>query len=112
MSIKLKNIRDWPELAKQAQWSATELAGLCAVSTTTLRRYFWSATGKSAGQWLAEERQRQALALLRDGSSIKEIASCLGYKKQTNFTRKFKEYWGICPTTARNAQVSRHSARK
>jgi len=112
MSTRLKQIQNWPELAKEARWSVTNLARLCAVSTTTLRRHFLVFTGKSSSQWLAEERQRQALALLRDGSSIKETANCLGYKQQTNFTRKFKEHWGVCPTTAQDSPTLWDSARK
>jgi AraC-like DNA-binding protein len=53
---------------------------------------------KTPGSWLAEQRQHRAIELLRDGSSIKETAVCLGYKQQTNFTRKFKEFWGACPS--------------
>jgi len=98
MNIKLKEIQNWPELARQANWSAAALAKLCGVSTNTLRRYFIRQMGKTTATWLTEQRQHQAILLLRDGSSIKETASCLGYKQQTNFTRKFKEFWGSCPS--------------
>jgi transcriptional regulator GlxA family with amidase domain len=112
MNTKLEHIQNWSELAKKASWSVTQLAGLCAVSTDTLRRYFLVTTAKSSRQWLSEDRQRQAMVLLRDGSSIKEAANCLGYKQQTNFTRKFKEHWGVCPRMARSTRVFRNSARK
>jgi AraC-like DNA-binding protein len=112
MNTKLKRIQNWPGLAKEAGWSVTRLAKLCAVSSATLRRHFLLITTKSSRQWLAEERQRQALALLQDGCSIKEIANYLDYKQQTNFTRKFKEHWGVCPTVARKVQVFRNFARK
>ena len=95
---RLKRIQNWPELAQQANWSVAALAKLCGVSANTLRRYFLHQARKAPGAWLAEQRQHQAVELLRDGSSIKETASCLGYKQQTNFTRKFKEFWGVCPS--------------
>jgi AraC-like DNA-binding protein len=98
MSSYLDRIQNWPELARQANWSATSLAKLCGVSTETVRRHFLAKIGKSTRQWLVEERQRKGVALLRNGSSIKETAVRLGYKQQTNFTRKFKEYWGVCPS--------------
>jgi AraC-like DNA-binding protein len=47
---------------------------------------------------LAEERQTQALALLLDTRSIKETSINLGYKQQTNFTRKFRGIYGIPPS--------------
>ena len=112
MSVKLKQIQNWPELAKEAGWSVNRLAKLCVVATETLRRHFLITTTKSSRQWLAEERQRQALVILGDGSSIKETANCLVYKQQTNFTRKFKEHWGICPTMAQESPVLRNSVRK
>jgi AraC-like DNA-binding protein len=98
MNTKLNSVQNWPELARQAKWSVAALAKLCGVSKDGLRRHFHEQTGKSPKTWLSEQRQHQAIELLRDGSSIKEIAACLGYKQQTNFTRKFKEFWGTCPS--------------
>ena len=98
MNNKLNQIQNWPELARQSKWSVAALAKSCAVSKDTLRRHFLKRMGKAPGVWLAEQRQHQAVELLRDGSSVKETAACLGYKQQTNFTRKFKEFWGACPS--------------
>ena len=97
MNPKLTRIQNWSDLARQAQWSAGRLAMLCGVSRETLRQHFLRRFGKLPGAWLNEQRQHEAIALLRDGSSSKETAACLGYKQQTNFTRQFKEYWGQCP---------------
>jgi AraC-like DNA-binding protein len=99
MNYKLNTEQDWREHARQVNWSAAKLARLCGISGDTLRRHFLATTGKSPRHWLMEQRHRQALELLRDGSSIKETATYLGYKQQTNFTRKFKEQWGVCPST-------------
>jgi AraC-like DNA-binding protein len=98
MNSRLNHVQNWPELARQAKWSVTALAKQCNVSCDTLRRYFLKQMGKLPGEWLAEQRHHRALELLRGGSSVKETAACLGYKQQTNFTRKFKEDWGACPT--------------
>jgi len=98
MSYKLEQIKNWPELAIQAKWSVASLAKLCGVSGDTLCRHFRKHMGKTTIAWMAEQRQHQAITLIHDGTSIKETASCLGYKQQTNFTRKFKEYWGVCPS--------------
>jgi len=70
-----------------------------------LRRHFLKRMGKLPGVWLAGQRQHHAVELLRGGFSIKETAACLGYKQQTNFTRKFKEYWGTCPTLQTSIQL-------
>jgi AraC-like DNA-binding protein len=53
--------------------------------------------GVSPRVWLFEQRQRQALELLRDGSSVKETAIILGYKSPTHFSRDFKKHFGYSP---------------
>jgi AraC-like DNA-binding protein len=85
---RLNNILNWEELAQKAEWSVAALAKQCTVSVRTLHRHFLMRTGKSTKNWLAEQRQRRALELLRLGSSIKETAYCLGYQQPANFTRK------------------------
>jgi AraC-like DNA-binding protein len=54
--------------------------------------------GKTPGAWMTELQQYEAITLLSGGYSIKETASSLGFKQQTNFSRKFKEFWGDCPS--------------
>jgi AraC-like DNA-binding protein len=98
MNTKLKHVQDWPALARQAHWSASALAKLCGVSVRTLHRHFLKQMGRNTKTWLAGQRQQNALELLRSGSTIKETASTLGYKQQTNFTRQYKGQTGICPS--------------
>ena len=110
MNTRLNHIQNWLELAQQANWSAAVLAKKCGVSVRTLHRHFLKQMGKNTKSWLAEQRQCHALELLRDGSSIKETSSCLGYKQPSNFTRKYKHHWGICPSlqpaTVNSAQTA------
>jgi transcriptional regulator GlxA family with amidase domain len=98
VNSKLKYIQNWKSLAQQANWSATKLAKICGASVRTLHRYFVQRMGQSTKVWLANQRQCNAHELLHDGSSVKEVASCLGYKQPTNFTRKYKNHWGSCPS--------------
>jgi transcriptional regulator GlxA family with amidase domain len=100
MNSKLKQIQNWAELAQSANWSAAVLAKKCQVSVRTLERYFLRQMNKSPKAWLAEQRQHQAVVLLREGLSIKEVAALLSYRQASNFTRKYKSYWGICPTVS------------
>jgi transcriptional regulator GlxA family with amidase domain len=98
LNTRLNHIQNWPELAQQAAWLASALAKKCGVSVRTLHRHFLKHMGKNTKTWLAEQRQLKALELLRDGSSIKNTAFSLGYHQSTNFTRKYKNHWGICPS--------------
>jgi transcriptional regulator GlxA family with amidase domain len=98
MNTKLNHIENWPELAQQVNWSVSVLAKHCGVSERTLRRHFLKQIGKCPREWLAAQRQRNALELLRDGSSVKETASCMGYKQPSNFSRHYKSLTGVCPS--------------
>ena len=96
--VKLKHIQNWPELARQAKWSASALAKQCGVSVRTLHRHFLQHTGKNTKIWLAEQRLQHAIELMRAGISIKAVSITLGYQHHSSFTRKFKQGRGICPT--------------
>jgi AraC-like DNA-binding protein len=98
MNGRLQWIKKWEELARQANWSAATLAKKCGVSLRTLERYFLKAMGKHPQTWLCEQRQRQAIELLRDGCNVTKTATLLGYKHATHFSREFKKYWGHVPT--------------
>ena len=98
MNGKLHHINNWPELAREAKWSASKLAKQCGVTVQTLHRHFVRQMGQHTKHWLAEQRQRVALELLRECFSIKETANSLGYRHQSSFTREFKKHWGLSPS--------------
>jgi AraC-like DNA-binding protein len=104
----LRHINNWPERARTANWSSLLLAKKCNVSLRTLERYFLKEHSKSLHSWLCNDQQQQAIVLLQNGASIKEVAASLGYKHSTNFSRKFKKFWGYPPTfhSVRQLEVS------
>jgi len=89
MNLKPYFIKNWPELAREAGWSALAMAKKCGVSTRTLQRFFLKKFGKCPQSWIAEQRRDQAMRLLRDGFTVAESAKLLGYKHASNFSRKF-----------------------
>ena len=98
MSSRLPHIQNWPELAKEANWSASALARNCQVSRRTLERYFIAELGKNPKAWLLGLRQQIAIQLLRDGRSVKETADHLGgYKDASSFSREFNKHWNFPP---------------
>ena len=98
MKSRLCQVKDWAELARTANYRASELAKDCGVSTRELERFFLAATGKHPHDWLNQLRQMQGRLLIACGKSVKEAAFELGYKHPAHFTRDFKQFHGIPPT--------------
>jgi AraC-like DNA-binding protein len=98
MNTRLNYVKDWQLSARKANWSVETLAKHCGVSTRTLRRFFLKTEGKSVKAWLDEQRQKLASELLSEGSSVKEIASQVGYAHPETLSRQYKRFWGKCPT--------------
>jgi transcriptional regulator GlxA family with amidase domain len=107
VNTRLNHVQDWVALGRQCNWSVRTLAKSCDVSVRTLERHFLKNMGTNPKLWLAAQRQKQAMELLRDGSSVKATASQLGYRYANHFSREFKGYWGYCP---QRANVDRRNA--
>jgi AraC-like DNA-binding protein len=93
----LHRIQHWPQLAHEAKYSVKALAKACGVSVRVLERLFLPALGDTPRRWLKRLRMERAVELLRDGSSIKETAACLGYEDPSHFSREFKKNYGFAP---------------
>jgi len=102
MSVHLKHIQNWAELAREANWSVSTLATRCGISQRTLQRYFVEQFGKTPKAWLLERRLELGIELLRGGSIVKEVAAHVGYKHSSDFSRAFKNHFeytpAACPT--------------
>ena len=106
MITKLNYIQDWTGLARRANWSVAGLAGLCGVSERTVRRYIRKNMRQAPKTWLAGQRLKEAKELLCDGSSVKEVASLLGYAYPSTFAREFKKQTGRCPSSVAKRRVA------
>jgi AraC-like DNA-binding protein len=98
MNTRLHQVQSWPELARQAKWSAATMAKNRGVSLRTLERYFLKEMGILPKAWLSEQRQQRANELIQGGFSVKETAAQLDYKHPSHLTNGFKKQWGCCPT--------------
>jgi AraC family transcriptional regulator len=98
MISRLDRIKDWESPSKETNYSTSALAKRCGVSPRQLERYFVAKFNQTPHQWLHEARLRRALELLCDGSSVKEVASLLGYRVASHFSQDFKHTHGIPPS--------------
>jgi Helix-turn-helix domain len=67
------------------------------VSSRTVERHFTRITGRSPGQVRQIARARQAVARLRAGEAIADVAYELGYADQSHLTRDVKRLTGYTP---------------
>ena len=88
----------WEGLAEAAAFDRRALARLCSVSPRTLNRFFRRSKHQTACDWMNELRLGLAWRRLETAGSVKEVAIGLGYKEASNFTRSFKNRFGVTPS--------------
>lgn len=101
-SGRLARITDWRERARAADYRAERLAQSCGVSIRELQRFFLCRTNSGPHHWLNELRQVEGLALLADGKSVKETALELRYEHPAHFSRDFKRFHTMPPSSVRS----------
>ena len=79
-----------------------ELAKKCNVSKHYFCRVFKAVTQKSAMEYLRDFRLQVANILLSNTkSSISEISVCCGFESSNYFSRCYKQYYGVSPSSRR-----------
>ena len=77
--------------------SLTELAGEVGLSAFHAARLFTRATGLPPHAWRNQLRLQRALAPLRAGVPVTEVAAASGFTDQRHFTRHFRRMFGVPP---------------
>jgi AraC-like DNA-binding protein len=80
-----------------------EIAARLGLSPKTLSRKFKRETGLSPDLWRRQARLLDAIAHLREGRSITEVAHAAGYNSSASFAAAFKRCFGMTPSEARDA---------
>lgn len=71
-----------------------------------LIRLFKKEIGATPYRYICEQRMHRALALIRQGRPIAEVAGLVGFQDRSSFTRAFHEYWGTTPTEYHSIQTA------
>lgn len=90
----MKNLQNPP--------SVQELAKRCNLSYGKLAQIFKQYTKLSPLRFLQHYKFCYADRLLHEGTSIREVASQLGYSDQFTFSKQFKKDMGISPSESRH----------
>ncbi|MGL4230612.1 MAG: AraC family transcriptional regulator [Casimicrobium sp.] len=89
----LTAIHESPESA----WSLERLAEISGMSRTAFAVKFKAHVGKTPAEYLADWRLTIAQARIREGASLKLLASELGYANQSALSRVFTQRIGVSP---------------
>ncbi|MCG5074578.1 AraC family transcriptional regulator [Paraburkholderia tagetis] len=74
-----------------------DLAQAVGLSPFHATRLFTQATGLPPHAWRTQLRLQRALAPLRAGASVAEVAAATGFTDQSHFTRHFRRMFGVPP---------------
>jgi AraC-like DNA-binding protein len=86
---------------------ADDLAQMCGISTSHLRRAFFASTGQSLHRWVVRQRVDQACGdLLATSLPMAEIALRWGFSDQSHLTRTFAALLGMTPARWKRAHLS------
>lgn len=78
--------------------SLDEIAVVCRLSRSYFSRMFKQCVGESPQQFLMHYRMAKAAQLLKETDlSVREIGAAVSYANQLNFSRAFKNAYGISP---------------
>ena len=82
--------------------SIEKVSEMLSVHRKTLHRHL-TKEGTTFKQELEGARKEAAQRLLERGVRVSDVACALGYKEPVNFTRAFKQWFGVPPTTWRDS---------
>ncbi|MEX3687742.1 AraC family transcriptional regulator [Paraburkholderia sp. BR14263] len=74
-----------------------DLAQAVGLSPFHATRLFTQATGLPPHAWRTQLRLQRALAPLREGATVAEVAAASGFTDQSHFTRHFRRMFGVPP---------------
>ena len=79
-----------------------EMAAAANLSPSRFRHLFTTQTGLPPSQFLRRMRLRRARLLLeRSFLSVKEVMALVGYNDPSHFSRDFKQFHGVLPSSVR-----------
>ncbi|MEO8181070.1 MAG: helix-turn-helix domain-containing protein [Deltaproteobacteria bacterium] len=87
-------------LAAECNYNTRALAQRMSISPRQLLCTFRKALRCSPRAWLRELRLQNAKRMLREASTVKQVAYALGFRQESQFCRDFKARFGHCPSAA------------
>ncbi len=110
MSTSLLTMKEWEEVAREADFNAAKMASLCSISERQLQRLFKQHLRCTPSRWLRTLQCRLAREMIAQGSSNKAVANELKFANESHFCREFKKVYGTSPQSFAPVQGSNPAA--
>lgn len=82
------------------------LAEYCKIHRNYATRLFKKEFGMSIPQFLTQIRMKKSLEFLSLGYSVETVSEYVGFSDYNNFSRKFKQYFGVSPSQYKTNVIS------
>jgi AraC-like DNA-binding protein len=103
----LLTVKEWENVAREAEFNAAHMASLCAISERQLQRLFQQHLHCTPSRWLRDLQCLLAKDLIARGYSNKAAATELKFASESHFCREFKKVFGVSPQSFAPANVSK-----
>jgi AraC family transcriptional regulator, arabinose operon regulatory protein len=105
LSVPMERVLQHLRLYYHKTLRVNELAEMAGMSPSHFNRVFRSSLGSSPIDWLRHYRIAQAKRrLIESADPIKDVARQVGYADQFYFSKDFKRFTGLTPTTFRESE--------
>lgn len=101
-SLRIEEAKNYISKHYHEDISQLELAEIAGCSPSYFSKIFKEETGENFVEYLNRVRLVKAAELLQRDLSVSEIALQTGFKSASYFNKKFKEFFGVPPTSYHN----------
>ena len=86
-------------------WTVASLAHELTMSRSAFAARFTEVVGEPVMSYVARWRMQVAVAALKEGTTVGQLADRLGYRSEAAFSRAFKRVIGVSPGAVRRSAV-------
>ena len=94
---KAQGARNLVEKTENYTVTATEAAKLAGLSRSIFNMSFYEEYQETFADFVRRKKFQKAVELLEQNKSLSEIVSICGFTEASNFSRAFKNYYGVSP---------------